>query len=770
MAGGNETSSLELLGKYRTADKKEADGALLPENETLNPVRVRDYLDKHGFNLGNFDQRFNVGTALEIVQGKATAGEGQMFDDITKAKNYLTTIGLPTLLEDNAEGSFKSTLNKELMTRKQLDKENELFSAWQAYQTIRKMGRNRYQIESKTGEDIKDVQVSTEKSIKDSLKGVLNDVKKGWRHMSGGEKLMGLGALILTTVAFVKYADENPTLKGIKDTLWKGIKVAGGVVGGVTAANFVYKLYAHKSIFTAFDDATKSSVGTDKFWTDTFHTTTEKAENMHKGMVYLGNKDFMDLAQRFVAARNDGSKKILLPSVPESDMKPDEIYAALETFFSKFDVDKLMDRYKSYKPPRDFKEVYSIELAEDGHLNIQDNLASRAVDDIKEYATRGWNWLLVGEGFGVSRYLYLKAFGKNGSDDEVKQYVEKLKAEKPVMDDASLDKWLSDTCGPKSSLFFKTAMKGSNVDTATGIKFEENPGDSLYMMSSVSYVAVGGDDKALSAALKTASEKTDTFLKGRFPEIAENIDKFKETPKVITVVSDGTLRMFVRMPLKNSPEYARKSLGVQVRPGGLTDLYRDQPAQREEKHGVEIFGPTDKIEYAKLFYWDQEKLRVRFLMDSTQPAQMEQICDWFTRKYNTSTLTKDQVSEKLYNDDKDRAEALQQLGLSAPGQQGLARLENFYKSAESDIIGIEKGAAKNIRNAGSVLEQEMEGLKRGTPAIPGGYKIRLALLGDNAAKAAVGYDPDRPDALKNLLASYKKWCKDFIDQRNAGKI
>ena len=70
---GEDINSLELLGKYRGLDQKDADGNVSPDNQTLDPLRVYEYLDTHGFNKQNFEQRFNFSTALDLIAGQQAA-------------------------------------------------------------------------------------------------------------------------------------------------------------------------------------------------------------------------------------------------------------------------------------------------------------------------------------------------------------------------------------------------------------------------------------------------------------------------------------------------------------------------------------------------------------------------------------------------------------------------------------------------------------------------------------------------------------------------
>jgi hypothetical protein len=386
-------------------------------------------------------------------------------------------------------------------------------------------------------------------------------------------------------------------------------------------------------------------------------------------------------------------------------------------------------------------------MAEDGRFEFKGGLISRTIDNANEYATRGWNWMLTGQGFGVVKYLYMKAFGKEDDPDKMREWATKY-LKNSVLKDTDLDKWLDENFTNKSATQYKYVLKAGAIDPS-GIKYVETPGDSIYVVSDANITNVAGNEQAIADAIKAAEQKATGYLKGRYPDIADNIYKFVEISGGTRVVENSTFKIFIRMPLPGTPEYAQKSIGVQ------------KPPAYEERRNIEIFGPNNKIEYSKLEPNEQERLRIRFLMDAGQTVELEKICDWFTRKYRTQNMTIKGVTDRLFKDDDDRKKALEETGAS----QGLNSRNHILAALEGQIEDIEKDAAKDVRGASTAYMEMVEQMR-----ISHGYKVRLALLGDSAAKAFCNFDPNKDGATDKLLKDYKERCKQFVKDKNEGRF
>ncbi|MBU1954242.1 hypothetical protein KKH03_04715, partial [Patescibacteria group bacterium] len=264
------------------------------------------------------------------------------------------------------------------------------------------------------------------------------------------------------------------------------------------------------------------------------------------------------------------------------------------------------------------------------------------------------------------------------------------------------------------------------------------PGDSIYVMSTVKLDNAAGNEKALGDAMKLAQSQVMDFLADRFPEHKENIAKFMVVNAGVCTVEDASFRLFARMPLKGAPDYLSINTGSQT---------AESLAEKDKKEILE-----DEIKYSGMEPWQQEKLRLRFLLDSTQRAELDKICDWFSRKYKVLAVPREDVFKAMFENDKDRTDALADTAVN----QGLTENAQLLASdLEVRISDIEKDAASAAPK--EMMEELVEQLQLSL-----GNKIRLSILGDGAATKATGYVRGAEDALDNLLDDYEEKCKKFV--------
>lgn len=755
-----DNTKIDVLGKYRDLDDKNAQGEVLPQQETLNPTRVRDYLEKNGYTAQNFDQRFNYKAALDIISGKTAKGEVQMHDALTKAHAYLDSIGQGDLIEQPNEMSFASTLNKELTRRNELNRTNDLTEAYRTYHTIRGLAKRSIDIKAHFTDQRKEAQVNTNKGIKEQFGTLLGNIRTNYGNMTGNEKLITVGGLLVATIWFVK--SENETVKKIRSTVWDALKFTGVAVGAGVGVNYLFKLFTGKTALTSLNEYVTSSTADNKLWTETFKTDAKKAEILQKSTVYMGDKDFMDMAQRYREAKANNSNEVRLATVSEKDMDPKEVFLALDTFFSRYPVERMEARYRNYTTRPTWMDVVSTEMAEDGRIRMDANLPSRMLDGAQEYATRGWNWLMVGEGLGIGRYLYLKVRGKNGSDAEVKDFLEELK-KTSVMKESELDDFLA-KLSSREAAGFKNALHGLNTDALSGVKFNEVPGDALYIVSPAKLDMVAGNEKAMGDAVKNAQDKADEYLKRKYPQLKDNIEKFRDNTAGCRVVENSTFYWFIKMPLPGTPEFDRKSLGLEVEKNSLTERAKGVFgfSEADNRRGKEIFGPNDVIDYSKFYRdSDRERFRLHFLVDSSQSAEIGKICDWYARKYKVLNKTNEEVMDALFNNEDDMKACFKETGV----KPAMERKKALLKEIDSDLTSIERSAASNLKGDTTAKAALADELRRDK-----GYLFRLSILGDPAARSKVTYDPNKPEELKKAKEDYEKYCKDFVDKRNVGAL
>jgi hypothetical protein len=228
--------------------------------------------------------------------------------------------------------------------------------------------------------------------------------------------------------------------------------------------------------------------------------------------------------------------------------------------------------------------------------------------------------------------------------------------------------------------------------------------------------------------------------------LANNIYKFVQLQGGIRVVENSTFKLFVRMPVRGSSEYNRLAAGHSL-------------PTVEQRRDVEIFGEKNVIDYFKLQDFQQEELRLRFMLDSTQTVELQQICKWFTDNYKTKGMMTKAVYEQMFKNEDDMKEALRQTGVS----QKLAVNGHLLHDLEDDIADIEEDAAKDIKGR-SVAYMEVQSQLRKLR----GNKLRLAILGDSEARQTLSFDPNQQITWKERLKMYEEFCEDYVEKQNRG--
>ncbi len=763
-----------LLEQYRQKDEKTPQGEVLPQNETLNGERIAEYLKTNGFHsVENFDERFSMQTVYDVLSLGNTQGEKEMLAIIKSAQSFLESIGREKLMiESPTRAAFASTINKELLRRNQLDEEADLLKAYEAFATVRDVMRNRLVLHEQFAEQREDEKEGIGESMKETFAGIYKEVKKNFKGMSSGEKLMTVGALVIGGGWFVM--SDNEHVKKIKETLWSGLKLAGGVGAGAVGVNYLWKLFTGKTALTAFDEWTESTAGNAEFWEKTFETDAEKAETLRKGIVYLGDMDFLTLAKKYKDAKRNNETSINLVTVDKSDMTPEEVYTALDTFFGKYPVEKLELRYRKSETSPEFSNVVTTMLAEDGRLEYEGNVYERTVQTIDDWRTRGWNWLVTGAGLESGRWLYLKVRGKEGTDAEVKDWMEQEL--KPHLDNAvGSESELVDYSERKFRDYpgFKDCINSGVTETGhPSVKFHEVPGDAIYLVTSVNMNVDRGNERMVAHMLQNSIEDSDKFLKARYPQIAQDITKYRDIKGGCRVVDNSTFKLFVRMPVPGSPEFSRRSVMT--------------PEQREDEKSVELFKPTDVISYSAMPNWQAEKLRLHFMIDGSNNADLERICKRFTDEYKNRSMPREEVMRRLFEDNAERDQTLKELGITPD----LTAKFNLMKTYNDRLSEIERDASSKVDSTvlrsigrailpdswletpGNPYDQLAEGMKREM-----GYKIRLAIMGDSVALREIiaknpdRYDPGREsDWLENVIDDYEDMCEDFVERFKKGDV
>ena len=763
MAAGFPETNIDLLKLYRDKDEKTVEQEVIPEKQTLNGRNVNEFMARKGMTRDNFEKLFNLNTAIELVGAKHSRGEAEMFNVLGKAKTFLDQRGVPNLFENMNDKTVKSNIAFELGKRNELNRQPEIEHAYYTYRTVREYCEKMLKIREESSKQRGREREKVESSLKGDFAGVIEGVKKNFGNMSSGEKLITVGGILIGLVMLAK--SESPRVAKIKEALWTCVKIAG--VG--YAANTIFKVFTGKTALDSISDWSKSSVAKESFWTRSFKTEADKAEILRTSMVYLNDKDFLRLAGEYQHAKSRDIKRIVLPTVDTRDMTPEQIYTALEVFFQKYPVERLMQKYRQYKPRPTWAEVVSTEMVEDGTVPFDNGLVDRTVDAAHSAATRGYNEIAppVGKGYekvkagvltaGVAlkeavggtwewtKNLFHKTFGRKGSDAEVKEWVDKA-LKNDITQSADLEKFIREKNGIRNSEGYVNTLARGQYDATSNLKYFESA-DSMYVIADSKVNNILGDQSVLAAAMKNADSNARNFLKKKYPLVGNKIDTFAEFSVGVYVISDATYKVFMRMPLPGTEEFNLRNAG------------RWTPKEMAQRKGIEIFGPKNSIEYNKLQPWEQQRFRARFYLDNTQQSEINQVCDYLSRRYrNAGGLSIEFVMQQMFENDKDRDDVFRELKFDRKLYANRGLLEAYEKK----ITDLEKDAASDVpgsKDAKKSFEQKMRNLI--------GYPVRLAILGDSEAMPACNYDPTSTskDVFKTpneLLKWYKKRLKELV--------
>lgn len=757
----------DLLKKVREADEQQ-EVRKNPESKTLHPERIRQYLEDNDITADNFNDKFNFNSALEILKLKNTRGEAKMEQELSDARTFLDEIGSKDLLGVDAEDlmsdadpdTFQSSVHKLLMTREKLDQEKKVVNAHQKYLLIRRLAFRRLQVQKKFEVKREEDKTEVTDTLKEKVSGKYEELKKNFAKMSTGEKAVAVGAVLFSAVWLFSQSD-NPKIQKFKDHAWKALKLVGVGVG----ANYAWKLWSGKTAYEALNDWSSSTAGSTGFMKETFKTDNERAEALGRSVIYMGDKDIMDLAKQYREAKANKTNKVDLSTVAESDMSSKDIYLALDAFFKKYSLETITKKYKNEDPDaRTWRVVIGAEVTEDSRITMQKDVLDRTYDNVRYGFHNGYNWLVAG-GFGASEKLYKWAWGKEGSQAEIKAWIES-QGKNVVQSEKDLKDKLDVTARPsKHTSNYKDLLDKGH--TKENVKYLRVAGESLYVMSSVKIEALAGDKKKLGDAWEKAQKQAEDFLKTQFPKHEKDIRKYIVPDLSASVVDESKFVLFARMPLPGTAEYHALNTGAKT------------PKDIAEQKELAVF--EGELNYDEdLHRWEQERFRLHFRLDASQEADIKKVMKEISRRYRSLALPLDKVKEDMFENEEMRDEVLKAVGV-VPKLRGNAELLG-------KIDEIEKDTAKEIQGKSSLYAQTIAEMKQ-----MWGYKARLALLGDSDARKEMQYNPNKSywhilpkgsvqfdfppidvrwttSGLQAFLEQYEKLCAEYVRKRNRGEI
>lgn len=549
MAESNEKKTVvtpDQLGEFRQMDRKNERGKVAPENQTMNTMRVRMFLELHGFTAENFEEKYRVQTAIDMLSLNQTPGEQRMLSLIKNGQNILMQIGLETLMERADEASFRATLERELKARNMQNREDEIIQAYRTYRIVRNMS-------SKSLVVTKNVQMEMDRcrpeflsKAKDKIGDILGNMKENFANMS----LLGKGVVVAGAIGLTLYVinSEDENIKKIRDTIWGVGKMTGIVVGGSYLLDKGYELFTGKSLVGTLYDWACKSAGKPTFWKETFNTEQERADILRKSIPYLGDKDFAIMVEAY--KKGKGNKKVDLRSVMSQDMSQEEIYIAMETFFGKYPLAGLEEKYKNYRPQPTWLDVVSAELATSGELKFEsEGILRKTYQAVESGAAKAWDWLWHGEGMKLMRKVYKKATGKEAqSDAEVIHWGKTLsRMENAIEDDRFMDDFISRNFDQVTGEAYRTALSSNVVDAQfPNIKSVRKNGK-IYVISRTTIVQIADDKQSIGDAITASHDAALAYIKTRYPQRLD-IPQNTKINAGVRVKSNSSYVMLLEMP------------------------------------------------------------------------------------------------------------------------------------------------------------------------------------------------------------------------------
>ncbi len=187
---------------------------------------------------------------------------------------------------------------------------------------------------------------------------------------------------------------ENEYVERMKETLGTVLKIAGGAF----VANTAFKLFTGKSAIDSLSQSVASKASAPEAWQKVYKTNAERVGVLRDSITYLGNYDFVYLAQKYRDAKLHNKTTIDLPALNKSEMSPDQVYTALDVFFSKYgrtvderghavDVEKT---YKNWDPPATWLQAVSNEMVSHDDIDIGSSVIGDAASRVAALAERGY--------------------------------------------------------------------------------------------------------------------------------------------------------------------------------------------------------------------------------------------------------------------------------------------------------------------------------------------------------------------------------------------
>ena len=494
------------LEKYRDSDLTTTEFETIPSEQTLNSKKLRDFSNSRP----DLRTNFSLDDAVNLTNDEISKSGIEINKKLRAAKGIADSRGISDKLNERDKDVFESSISKLIDERKISHGEaGVLRDAYSMMEEMKRVMVNMQEVKE-------DFSIQRRETLGDDIEGFMNGIvqnaKNSWNGWSSNQKLLFSGIAVLGGVMLFK-ADENSAAGKVRETLWSALKIGGAAYGG----NMLVELLTGKSALTRISEWSRGTVGSEKYWEREFGGG-EKSELVKKSLAYLGEKNFEDLAQKYAAAKSSG-KRSIEGVVTENEMTGEEVFIALDAFFSnpKRRVNDMLNKYRNVSPKPSWRDVATTEIAEDAGSSAEPGLLTSAY----EKGPRNWflksfnyissigpvNWTFK-KGKEFSDWVSRKWSGEKNAEEKVKEFFKKF--DHVVENDKDLKKYVSEKVVVKES---EKKMFSELLDreAVNGLKYEKS-GEFLYLICDTLVNEESANNETLAEAIANSNEKIANLL------------------------------------------------------------------------------------------------------------------------------------------------------------------------------------------------------------------------------------------------------------------
>lgn len=540
MANTPEIAAL-TIDALRAQDEKNQANEVAPEKQTLNSSRVINFLHKNGIVLNNLDNLFNLDTSIKLTTEGGTIMEKKLSNQFTEAKSILAKYNRLDVMTETTETTVASQLENLRtppvnMTTAEAAK---VMQAWNYHNLIRENARRILAVEESMKDSRKE-QMNPTKGIGETIQEKLGGARENWDKMSGGQKLAFAAIAIFGGAMLLK--SDNEYVKGIKETLFTGVKIAGGA----WLLNKAWYIFTGESAVDAITGTTKGSHQSSKFMMESFKTNEQGAETLNKAMVMIGDSSFVDLLDRYELAKANGKT-----TLEGTKMPPAEAYKAMEIFTNKYNAVLLRKEYSKYNPPIAFTQVMMAEMSKDPDVKLKESMFGRIADYGEDKFKRSYNYLSsTGPAVWIGQ-KYRSIFGKEGSKEEIEDFTKKFShiIKDPEQFHPTIESKLAAKNLAAGKKFIECSLAGTK-DTKYGVKYKEGNDGYMYLIVEKDVGTKITEEKGLNETVQSAIDSAETFLASRFNVNKVDVPKKSEVFGSVYIQSNSSMKYLVRYKMK----------------------------------------------------------------------------------------------------------------------------------------------------------------------------------------------------------------------------